>query len=179
MTDFAAHPDATIRRAHALAAEAHRDDVRPGPGGADEPYLRHVERVAEIVEAAGGAPQLVAAALLHDVAEDHPEFWAVVRDGVARDVVKHVETVTRRAGESYPDFVERAAADGQSRAIKLADVRDNHRSLHNLPTGTDDERARVEKLRARYEKALERLERAEGEGGGGGEGPESDRPQSL
>ena len=119
--------------------------------------------------------------MLHDVAEDHPEFWAVVRDGVARDVVKHVETVTRRSGESYPDFVERAAADGQSRAIKLADVRDNHGSLHNLPTGTDDERARVEKLRARYEKALERLERTEGAGGGGGggEGPESDRPQSL
>ena len=73
-----------------------------------------------------------------------------------------------------------AAADGQSRAIKLADVLDNHGSLHNLPTGTYDERARVEKLRARYEKALERLERTEGAGGGGGrnEGPESDRPES-
>ncbi|WP_196775438.1 HD domain-containing protein [Corynebacterium xerosis] len=171
MTDFAAHPDDTIRRAHALAAEAHRDNVRPGPGGEDEPYLRHVERVAEIVEAAGGAPQLVAAALLHDVAEDHREFWAVARDGVARDVVKHVETLTRRSGESYPDFVERTAADGQSRAIKLADVRDNHGSLDNLPTGTDDERARVKKLRARYEKALERLELAENEGEGRDEGP--------
>nr|WP_244465459.1 hypothetical protein [Corynebacterium xerosis] len=57
-------------------------------------------------------------------------------------------------------------------------MRDNHGSLHNLPTGTDDDRARVEKLRARYEKALERLERAKGEGGGRDEGPESDRPES-
>ncbi|MFD5867491.1 HD domain-containing protein [Corynebacterium sp. NPDC060344] len=161
MTDFAAHPDATIRAAHALAARAHRDDVRPGPGGADEPYLRHVERVAEVVEAVGGGPDMVAAALLHDVAEDHPELWDRERSGMREDVVKHVEAVTRRDGESYPEFVERAAAGEESRAIKLADVRDNHGSLGNLPTGTDGERARVEKLRARYGAALERLEEPE------------------
>ncbi|MFD6727512.1 HD domain-containing protein [Corynebacterium xerosis] len=163
MTDFADHPDAMIRAAHALAARAHRDDVRPGPGGADEPYLRHVERVAEMVAAVGGTPDMIAAALLHDVAEDHPELWESERTGVDADVVKHVEALTKRDGESYPDFVERAAADERSRAIKLADVRDNHGGLGNLPTDTDAERARAEKLRARYGDALERLERDGGE----------------
>lgn len=163
MTDFADHPDAMIRAAHALAARAHRDDVRPGPGGADEPYLRHVERVAEMVAAVGGTPDMIAAALLHDVAEDHPELWESERTGVDADVVKHVEALTKRDGESYPDFVERAAADERSRAIKLADVRDNHGGLGNLPTDTDAERARAAKLRARYGDALERLERDGGE----------------
>lgn len=161
MTDFAAHPDPVIRAAHELAARAHRDDVRPGPGGADEPYLRHVERVAEVVEAVGGGPDMIAAALLHDVAEDHPELWEAERNGVPASVVKHVEAVTKQTGETYPEFVERAAAAEESRTIKLADVRDNHGSLENLPTDTDAERARVDKLRARYGAALKRLERLE------------------
>ncbi len=161
MTDFAEHPDAMIRTAHALAARAHRDDVRPGPGGSDEPYLRHVERVAEMVDAVGGSPDMVAAALLHDVAEDHPELWEEERGRLDAGVVKHVEAVTRMPGESYPDFVERAAAGEESRAIKLADVRDNHGGLGNLPTGTAAERARAEKLRARYGAALKKLEPTE------------------
>ncbi|WP_295627581.1 HD domain-containing protein [uncultured Corynebacterium sp.] len=158
MTDFADHPSDLVRAAHPLAAEAHRDDVRPGPGGADEPYLRHVERVAEVVAAVGAAPQLVAAALLHDVAEDHPDFWSRVREGVDRDVVKHVERLSKRDGEDYPDFIERAAEDADTRAIKLADVRDNHGGLDNLPTDTPEQRARVDKLRTRYAAALERLD---------------------
>lgn len=158
MTDFTEHPDAGVRAAHAIAARAHRDDTRPGPDGAAEPYLRHVERVAEVVEAVGGTPQMVAAALLHDVAEDHPEEWILVRDGLDGSVVTHVEALTKRDGETYPEFIERAAADRQSRTIKLADVRDNHGGLDNLPTGTDVERARVAKLRTRYAAALARLE---------------------
>ena len=158
MTDFATHRDAMIRAALALAARAHADDVRPGPGGTDEPYLRHVERVAEMVEAVGGTPDMIAAALLHDVAEDHPEIWESARAGLPADVVKHVEALTKRDGEDYADFVDRAAADERSRTIKLADVRDNHGGLDNLPTGTDAERARVDKLRTRYSAALERLE---------------------
>lgn len=50
------------------AAEAHRQDLRKATA---IPYLSHLWSVAALVMEHGGDDQQVAAALLHDVAEDH------------------------------------------------------------------------------------------------------------
>jgi (p)ppGpp synthase/HD superfamily hydrolase len=51
------------------AREVHADDIRKGSG---EPYFAgHLAPVAETVAAHGGTPEQVAAAYLHDAAEDH------------------------------------------------------------------------------------------------------------
>lgn len=56
------------RAASDLAAQVHRNDVRKGPRAI--PYLSHIWSVAALVLEFGGTSDQVAAAFLHDVAED-------------------------------------------------------------------------------------------------------------
>ncbi|WP_448851256.1 HD domain-containing protein [Corynebacterium sp. 335C] len=151
--------DPQLARAWRLAAEAHDGQSRPGAGGEPEPYLRHAERVAAAVARGGHPPHVVAAALLHDVAEDAPEAWSRAAGGFDARVQRIVDAVTRRPGEDYAAHVARAGADGEGRVVKLADLRDNRGSLGNLPRDTRERRARVERLRARYDAALRDLGR--------------------
>lgn len=83
--------DDLVARAAAYAREVHAGDVRKGTG---RPYFEgHLEPVAAIVAADGGTPEQVAAAYLHDAAEDHggarrladirARFGAAVADIVA------------------------------------------------------------------------------------------------
>lgn len=148
--------DRLVAVAVALATEAHRTDTRPGADGS-EPYIHHPLRVAASVRSQGASPEVVAAAVLHDVAEDHPELWAERRASLPDRVVTIVELLSRRDDETYAEFVERAAADPDSRLVKLADVNDNLGSLDNLPRDTKEQRARFEKLDIRYRAALETL----------------------
>lgn len=99
------------------------------------------------VEAALPVGVLSAAGALHDVVEDGLATLAEVAERFGVEVATVVELVTRRPGEVYADFVRRAAADPRSRAVKLADVRDN---LRDLPDGST--------LRGRYLRALSFLE---------------------
>lgn len=57
-----------VMRAAAYAADAHRNDLRKAT---TIPYLSHLWSVAALVMEHGGDDEQVAAALLHDVAEDH------------------------------------------------------------------------------------------------------------
>lgn len=57
-----------VMRAAAYAADAHRNDLRKAT---TIPYLSHLWSVAALVLEYGGDDEQVAAALLHDVAEDH------------------------------------------------------------------------------------------------------------
>lgn len=60
-------PDLLIADAAAFAAQAHAGQVRKYTG---EPYIRHPEAVAKLVQASGGDTAMVAAAWLHDTVED-------------------------------------------------------------------------------------------------------------
>lgn len=61
--------DDLVERAARYAREVHAGDVRKGSG---EPYFDgHLEPVARIVAEDGGSPVQIAAAYLHDTAEDH------------------------------------------------------------------------------------------------------------
>lgn len=58
-------------RAHAFATDAHGDiDQRRKYTG--EPYIVHPIAVAELVRSVPHTPEMIAAALLHDVVEDTP-----------------------------------------------------------------------------------------------------------
>lgn len=57
-----------VLRASTYAATAHREDLRKAT---TIPYLSHLWAVASLVMEHGGDDEQVAAALLHDVAEDH------------------------------------------------------------------------------------------------------------
>jgi len=62
---YNAPPKDLIPRARAFAIVMHADQLYDG-----FPYVVHLDRVAEIVRAAGGCPWTIAAAYLHDVLED-------------------------------------------------------------------------------------------------------------
>lgn len=46
-------------------------------------------------------------------------------EGVPEEVLAAVECLTRRAGESYDDFIARVRVNPVAREVKLADLEDN------------------------------------------------------
>lgn len=75
--------------------------------------------------------------------------------GFAESVLEALDAVTRREGESYEDFVKRAAKNPIGRNVKRADLLDNlNLSRIPAPTPSDHDRA------ARYRKALSLLDSA-------------------
>ena len=130
-----------VEIAERIAREAHAGQVdKQG-----QPYILHVERVAAAV-----SEPAKAAAWLHDVLEDTAVTFDDMRAaGVGHMTCCMVNCLTRgHAG--YGDYIERIAdtEHDETIEIKLADLRDNLRG--GCP----------ETLRARYLKAIERLERA-------------------
>jgi len=89
------------------------------------PYILHCLAVMQGVRHLGfGA---MAAAVLHDLLEDRPE-WSAERlrqEGFPEELVRTVELLTRREGEDYAHYIARLAPDTTARAIKIADLSHN------------------------------------------------------
>jgi (p)ppGpp synthase/HD superfamily hydrolase len=68
----------------------------------------------------------MSAAILHDVVEDTEWTFERLRDaGIEEAVIDALDALTKRDGEAYSDFVERAKRNPIAREVKLADVSDN------------------------------------------------------
>jgi (p)ppGpp synthase/HD superfamily hydrolase len=109
----------SLKRAIEIATEAHRGQVDK----TNEPYILHSRRVMDQVDSID--EKIVG--ILHDVVEKNPQ-WSLRRlegEGFKSTIIEAVDAMTRRAGESYEDLVSRAAANPISRAVKMADLRDN------------------------------------------------------
>jgi hypothetical protein len=135
-----------LERAISIAAAAHSGQTDK----AGEPYILHPVRV--MLAAEGDDARVVA--VLHDVIEDSD--WSIERlvdEGLTNDQAAALDSVTRREGESYADFIDRAGSNPLGRSVKILDLQDNSdmtRILH--PAGRD--RSRLE----RYLKALHKLD---------------------
>jgi (p)ppGpp synthase/HD superfamily hydrolase len=93
------------------------------------------------------------AAVLHDVVEDTPWTLEQLRaEGFGDDVLRAVDALTKREGEDYFAFVDRAGRDPVARTVKIADIRDNM-DVSRIASVTDRDRERLEK----YRQALVRL----------------------
>lgn len=75
-------------------------------GGA--PYIEYPAFVADRVRWLGGDEVEVAAAWLHDVVEDTPVSLDALAEVFPARVVEAVDGLTRREGELYFDYIERA-----------------------------------------------------------------------
>ena len=142
----------TLERAIEIAARKHLGKVDK----AGEPYILHPLRV--MLRLPTTEPRIVG--VLHDVLEDTDTTAdELLAQGFSTEIVRALEALTKRKGESYMEFVRRAAKNILARQVKLADLRDNldPDRLAKLPA---DEAAR---LRAKYGPALEFLE-AQSEG---------------
>ncbi len=117
--------DDLVAAAATIAAEAHARHRR----AEGTPYIVHPLRVALTVARRGEPPELVAAALCHDVLEDAPRFApGVYRLGPA--VSDLVEILTEDWDEDY--FARIASAGRAAAVVKLADRIDNVRFLHRV-----------------------------------------------
>lgn len=114
----------TIEAADRIAEAGHAGQFDK----AGKPYIEHARAVAEMLREHGA--EAVMAGLLHDVVEDTDVTLDDLRaGGFSEHVVTAVDAVTRREGETYMDFVRRAAKHELGRLVKLAD------NAHNSSPG--------------------------------------------
>ncbi|EPL10908.1 HD domain-containing protein [Pseudomonas sp. CF161] len=129
----------TLERAIAIAAQAHEGQFDKG----GSPYILHplkvMMRVSTLEERM--------AAVLHDVVEDTPVSLDHLREqGFSQAVLAAIDALTKREGEDYPLFVERAGRDPIARVVKLADLAENS-DLARLHNPTEKDFQRLEKYR--------------------------------
>jgi guanosine-3',5'-bis(diphosphate) 3'-pyrophosphohydrolase len=126
--------DSLVHRARAFATAAHAGQLRKYT---KTPYIQHPDAVAALVATRPHTPEMLAAALLHDVVEDTPvtieEVRAAFGDTVAA-LVADLADVSRledgnRVARKALDRAHTAKASPQAKTIKLADLIDNARSI--------------------------------------------------
>jgi (p)ppGpp synthase/HD superfamily hydrolase len=102
-----------------------------------EPYIVHPIAVAEIVKTVPHTPQMVAAALMHDVVEDTPVSIDEIRAAFGEEVAMLVDWLTdvsrpsdgNRRIRKRKDLEHLAAAPAEAQTIKFADLIDNTRTI--------------------------------------------------
>ena len=128
----------TLERAITIAAEAHAGQVDK----AGAPYVLHPLRM--MLRMSSIDERIVA--VLHDVCEDCPgwTFDRLRREGFSERIIDALQSVTKRDGETYEDFVRRAAASPIGRRVKLADLIDNS-DLSRIAAPSERDFQRIEK----------------------------------
>ncbi len=133
----------TVERAVAIAARAHEGQVDK----AGAPYVFHPLRVMLRLETAD--ERIVG--VLHDVVEDTDVTMDHLRaEGFSETVLIALDSVTKRGGEVYMDFVQRAAANPIGRRVKLADLLDNS-DVSRIARPTQRDFERLERYRLAIE----------------------------
>jgi len=146
-------PKSLLARAIEIAASAHANQV--DKGGA--PYVLHPLRM--MMKQRSEAAMM--AAVLHDVVEDtHWTPEALQAEGIPQEVLDAVACLTKRQGEDYPAFIDRAGQNRIAREVKLADLEDNM-DLKRIPEPRDEDFKRLAKYRRSWE-SLKRIEASDG-----------------
>jgi (p)ppGpp synthase/HD superfamily hydrolase len=133
-----------LDRAATIAARVHQGQLRKD----NSPYIAHPIRVS--LRVSTDEQRIVA--LLHDAVEDTPLTLEDLREeGFSEVVIAAIDSVTKRPGEKYGDFIKRAKLNDVGRVVKVADICDN---LADQSALDPDEAVFLKK---RYTKALEDL----------------------
>ena len=128
-----------INIALSIAKKAHAGQV--DKAGID--YIQHPLYVASQVK----TEQEKAVALLHDVLEDSDITAAdLLAYGLSNEVVTAVQTLTKKKGQSYQDYLEKVKSNDLARVVKLADLKHNS-DLSRLKSVTNTDYDRVEKYK--------------------------------
>ena len=110
-----------------FATKAHGSQMRRG---GEEPYINHSIRVYEHMVEFGIDPSLAYVGILHDVLEDTPYYMEEVKlylPFLDNEVFEALDLVTRRNGESKPEYLERLYTSKNPLALicKSMDALDN------------------------------------------------------
>ena len=127
-----------LTRAYQFAGERHAHQRRKGD--AAEPYINHLAEVADLVAEAtdGSDPNLVAAAVLHDVVEDTPTRLGDVEALFGKDVAALVgeatdDTSLPKAERKRLQVVHAPERSPRAKVLKMADKTSNLRALATSP----------------------------------------------
>lgn len=156
----AAHPAADIRgirHAYEVAAYAHHNQTRKS----GDPYISHPIEVAMIVTELGMSPEVVCAALLHDIVEQdatHPYTLARLHEEFGEEIAELVDGTAKldRSGNADEKLrsLEAAVGPNADRAsllrsrevavlvLKLADRLHNMRTLRHLSSSKQQLKSR-------------------------------------
>lgn len=121
-----------VNKARSFAAMAHAGVVRRWSG---EPYVEHCERVAGRLEALGFGPEVIAAALLHDVVEDTHIAASVLEAEFNPKVAALVVEVSSpkvkgpKAARLAAKLKHLAGASYEAASLKLSDMLDNSENV--------------------------------------------------
>ena len=126
--------DILIQRAIVFATQAHAGQTRKYTG---EPYVNHPVEVMRLVSEVNDDPEVLAAAVLHDVVEDTPATITNIRIGFNARVAALVDDLTdvskpedgNRATRKELDRQHTAKASPDAKTIKLADLISNSMSI--------------------------------------------------
>lgn len=111
--------EADVRRARALAVDAHRGQVDK----AGLPYIEHPTRVVGHLEDPTAEEATVA--WLHDVVEDTSVTLEDIEAAFGSRVAGAVDAITCRPGESKLDYYARVKLNPIALTVKAADLSDN------------------------------------------------------
>jgi len=122
-----------------ICFDAHKDQTDKS----GLPYVFHPFHVAEQMD----TEEEIAAALLHDVAEDTDiTFDDMKRLGISDNVIRALKLLTHDEKVPYMDYVRKIAEDPLAAKVKKADLMHNS-DLSRLDVQDEEAMARAEKYR--------------------------------
>jgi hypothetical protein len=137
---------ATLEKAISIALKAHEGFLDKSSA----PYILHPLRIMLQMN----TQEEMIVAVLHDVIEDSDYSLAMLKEsGFSDEIIKALESLTRKPDEPYEAYILRAGANEMGRKIKRADLMDNL-SISRIKKLTNRDLERIKK----YHQALEILE---------------------
>jgi len=116
--------------ARKIATKAHEGQFRKMGEDKGKPYIVHPERVSKALENYTGSDILSAVGVLHDVLEDTNVTEEDLRaQGIEEYIIRIVQTLTKKEGENYLNFILRIKDCEAATRVKIADLKDNMTSL--------------------------------------------------
>jgi (p)ppGpp synthase/HD superfamily hydrolase len=120
-----------------------------------KPYIEHLKRVSENAKNYFSGQdyilELEVIGLLHDLLEDCPEWTKKHLESIFKDalVVDAIQRLTKRSDLNYEQYIENIKGNRFSRAVKLADLKDNM-DLTRLSELSEEDIERVKKYHKSY-----------------------------
>ena len=128
-----------LNKAIEIANRAHMGQVDK----AGAPYILHPLRV--MMTRDNEIERICA--VLHDVIEDSDVTFDDLREeGFSEQIIEVLNCITKRAGESYDNFIDRILGNETACRVKLADLCDNM-NISRIKNPTEKDKERIKKYR--------------------------------
>lgn len=137
-----------LDKAIAISSRAHTGQIDK----AGQPYILHPLRV--MFKFQNEHERIVA--VLHDVIEDSEiSLDDLKKLDFSTTIIEAIDCLTKRAGETYEEFISRVSLNDLARKIKIEDIKDNM-DLTRIGSINDIDLARIKK----YHRALKFLDKS-------------------